>query len=735
MATAHGRDRSAPAGVLEDEHWHRVAAVRLRLRPEIESIEQRFRGVPWIVLRDPISRRFHRVRGEAARLIRALDGRRTLEAVREEINGRAGDIVVTESEAVEIVAWLCAEELVSGEGAADASLLHARRLSRSPSGVELLGRWLAFRMVLWNPDRWLDRVAPAFGWILSGRVVIAWCLLLAVGYGQLLGRTGELARSSLDRLAPSLGGLVSLACVFVATKLLHELAHGITCKLLGRRSGSDGSVPAIGILWVALLPIPFVDASSSWALSSKWHRMLVASAGMMVELALGALAAIVWTSTAPGLLNSVALDVVLLTGLSAALLNANPLLKFDGYYVFSDWIEIPNLERRARQTWLATLRSGLGSRATGSRRETRSESLWLHGYGALATVFRAFVLVWLLSGLAGRLPVLGTGLALLGVGVWFALPLLRGLRFLTTASDVPLASRRRLGVALAATACLLLAVPLPDRRVVSGVIEPVQEWIHLEVPARLIEVMHSDAEVAATGPPLAVFESHSVTAEVARAQADLAIARTRGRAAFGRDPQAARRLSEEVQVLEGRLERARARRESLRVFAPFAGRWIHRELETRLGSAMRPDPNRALGQVVRFDALRLRAVAGQELGPRMVEDVAEGTRVALRLEADPSREIEGVIERVVSGGQTGLPAASLGALAGGNVRTEPLDPSGREAREPFFEVWIRPLAGERWDTPELMGLRARVRLEFPATPLAARLWNAFRQLLQRRVAA
>ena len=102
-------------------------------------------------------------------------------------------------------------------------------------------------------------------------------------------------------------------------------------------------------------PLPFVDASSAWALRNKWHRIVVGAGGMLAELAVASMAAFIWVHTAEGTtLHAIAYNMIFIAGVSALVFNANPLLRYDAYYILADWLEIPNLDSRSK-TYVAYL--------------------------------------------------------------------------------------------------------------------------------------------------------------------------------------------------------------------------------------------------------------------------------------------------------------------------------------------------------------------------------------------
>ena len=146
---------------------------------------------------------------------------------------------------------------------------------------------------------------------------------------------------SLVELAQPGYWLLWLATI-VTVKIIHELAHAVTCKHFG------GRCHEIGVLLLAMIPCLYCDVTDAWRLSSKWQRIAVSAAGMIVEWVIASLALIVWWHAQPGLLQTWCLSAAMVCSIGTLLVNANPLLRYDGYYILSDLVEVPNLAGRAQ---------------------------------------------------------------------------------------------------------------------------------------------------------------------------------------------------------------------------------------------------------------------------------------------------------------------------------------------------------------------------------------------------
>ncbi|PTN51933.1 hypothetical protein DAI43_07070, partial [Achromobacter xylosoxidans] len=195
----------------------------------------------------------------------------------------------------------------------------------------------------------------------------------------------------------STGNVLAMALVYPVVKAIHELGHACAVKARG------GEVHEIGLMFLLLVPIPYVDASAASAFADKRWRMLAGGAGILVELFLAAVAMIVWTQQDPGLGRSLAYTVIVLCGVSTLFMNGNPLLRYDGYYVLSDAIEIPNLGQRANG-YLGYLfkRYALGLRGVEAPRATPGERAWFAGYAVLSFCYRMFIMFLAIFIMAGQ---------------------------------------------------------------------------------------------------------------------------------------------------------------------------------------------------------------------------------------------------------------------------------------------------------------------------------------------
>lgn len=449
------------------ESWYRVVDLRPRLRSTVQVHRQHFRGHMWHVLQDPSSNQFFRLNDAAYYFVAMLDGRRTVGEVWRICNEQLGDSAPTQGEAIQLLGQLYSSNLLQAELPPDAEGLfhrYRKRVTREVQGY--LMNLLFIRVPLIDPDNFLNRWVGVFGKLFTKVSLLLWVVLMGVGLYFVIGRAGELfdgAAGILDR-----ENLPLLYLSFVIIKIFHEFGHAFACKAFGRASGTGGEVHVMGVMFLVFTPLPYVDASSAWAFRRKWHRAVVGAAGMFVELAVAAVAAIIWANTAPGTLRAVCYNVMFIASVSSLIFNGNPLLRFDGYYILSDVLEIPNLSQRSKQyIYYLVKRYVYGVRRSHNPANTGGEKRWFVFYGIASTLYRVFVCIRILLFIADKLFIVGAVLAVAAVVAWVFVPLGKFLHYLFTSGELMRVRVRAVGSTLGVLLAIVIGVGPPNTNTVT----------------------------------------------------------------------------------------------------------------------------------------------------------------------------------------------------------------------------------------------------------------------------
>jgi putative peptide zinc metalloprotease protein len=683
----------------------------------------RYRGETWYILQDRSRTRFHRFTPSAHELIGQMDGQSTVDEIWEAALESLGDEAPTQEEMIRLLAQLHMADALLADVPPDVRELFERgeRLERRMRA----GRWLspfAIRIPLFDPERFLDRtlplVRPLFGWLGAA----LWLVVVGTAIVATAIHWSELTGNFLDRVFTA-SNLLVLWLVFPFVKMLHEFGHAYATKVHG------GEVHDVGIMLLVFTPVPYVDASTSWALPSKRHRALIGAGGMVVEVFVAAVALHLWVAMEPGVARSVAYNAALLGGLTTLIFNANPLLRFDGYYILSDLAEIPNLRTRSNRAvaWLFQ-RYAFGLRDEPPPDHAPGESRWLVGYAILAFLYRLTVVIAIGLWILGQFFLVGLVLGIFAVVGWIVLPLVKGLRQLLTSPRIATVRGRAYGVvgAGAAAVVLLLAViPAPLRTRAEGVVwVPEHAFVRAGIDGFMHRISTPPGSDVGTGDLLFELRDAELTAEVEVLSARVRELEAVRDAVLGSDPVA-------LVVNEGALALARSlladahrRAGELAVRSRTSGTFVVVRPDDLTGRFVRK--GELLGYVVELDRLTVRAVVPQD----DIDLVRRRTRgVEIRPAERAGQTLPAELRLIAPAASVWLPSRALGSAGGGEVPMDPMDAAGSRAVQSLFEA---ELEAENRAGVVTAGGRVWVRFDHGTEPLGVQWARRLRQLFLKR---
>ena len=457
---------------------------------------------------------------------------------------------------------------------------------------------------------------------------------------------------------------------------------------------------------------------------------MVGAAGIAVELFLAAVGTFVWIAVEPGFVRHVAYAVMLVGGLSTLFFNGNPLLRFDGYYVLADWIEIPNLSARSTEqlTYLFdTYVLGLPERR--ARHSTDGERPWLVVYGICAFVYRLFIGFAIALFVASRFFVLGVVIAIGSVARQTVVPLVRSVARLHHDPRVP-EKRGRVMAALAGLAASLVlglfVLPVPVWTSTQGIVWlPEQAQVRAGADGFVLKVLKAPGATVERGEPLLETFDPENAARLQVLEAQVRELRAHLQNVYLEDQVEAEIAQEELEARQAELARVRALADAAVIRSPAAGSFVLPQARDLPGHFV--SRGKVLGYVANHEQPIVRAVVSQA-DVTFVRGRIES--VAVRLADRIGEVVPATVQREVPQASERLPSMALGAMGGGPFAVDTRDPDGMTAAEKLFQVDLALPADARIGG---IGERVYVRFEHGNEPLAKRGFRAVRRLFLGRL--
>ena len=706
------------------DQWYRIGDLRIGLRQSVVVRVHSFRADRWYVYYDPGLNGFYRARPEAHDVIRRLTPDRTLREIWQEMVRLSPRTAPGQEDFFDIVTALYRGNLLHVEGSVDETRILDRAAAKKKKPfAQKVSQLLFFRVPLWDPEPFLHRNRHLFDLVFSrpvfGVVVLLW---LWAGYTFVLNADRVFAQSS-GILQP--GNLVWLFLATFATHALHEISHAALCKRFG------GHVRQMGVMFLIFAPLPYADVTASWSFRDPWQRAMVGAAGMYADMVVCALATLFWAHSPPGFANEIALNLMFVTFVYTFVFNINPLMRFDGHYILSDVIGIPNLHQTSQRQWESEARRLLLAEPLPVRMQASvRRRAFLVAFFGIAWVYRTMVMIGIVIFVADQYY----GLGLIGAAAIayssFIHPLFKLVKPLT---DRTFMARhrtpvRRILAVVALVLGVLLLVPVPESRRLEGVIEAERRTVIVApVEGEILFLPERSGAWVVAGEPLVSLGNPDLqdrAAEIAAGLRSNQARETQARAGGGLTLAA---LAQERQELENRQAENAQDQARLSQAAPHSGVWVLGRQVFHPGNWV--SRGQTLGTVVDETRLKFLGVLPQAAAYGI--GTLTSDHVSLRIEGARGAEQAVLSLNIVPWSQKDLPSASLSPVGGGGTAVDASQPDRLQSVERFFlftAILDRPsLPGEVWD-----GRTAWLRMDLPPRPLAVQGWDRLRQFFQQR---
>ncbi len=709
------------------ESWYRVQNLKVRLRPTAQISRQYYRGERWYVVRDPAGNQFHRLSDNAYRFIGLLDGTRTVEEAWDLVGGQLADDAPTQPEVIQILSQLYSANLVETNVTPDATVLLRRHKAFMKRRLQnRLMNILFPRIPLWDPDQFICRWMPVVRPLLSKFGAILWLIVVGAAMATVLPKWEALKHGAENAIAPS--NWLWLWFTFVFIKLIHELGHAFGCRRFG------GEVHELGIMFLVMIPTPYVDASTAWAFPSRWARMFVGAAGMIVELFFASLCAFIWVNTSSTtLLNQLSYNAMLIASVSTIVFNANPLLRYDGYYILSDFLEIPNLRQKAMDYTFGLIKRHVFNVKAQQPLPPIGQRFWLFFYSIASGIYRIFVGIAIIVLVAFRVPVLGILMSVGGIATWLLVPVFKTAKYLMIEPELHRKRTRAtiFTAAVAAAAVVLIGfIPFWFNVRADGMVEPENREVLTTTVAGFVDkIAANDGDTVEKDQVILAMRDPQLDADLARAKAELRGLKLERQQAHVEDQNQKEVVEYKIIAKAKELANLQRKHDELTIRSPFHGRLISPRLDELNGRYI--PRGEQIATVATVDKLVVRASITQDDAevlfkedPQKTEVRFTGDVVGRFNKGEPLKA--GRIE-LIGAAQDKVPSAALTHAGGGEIAVNPRDPNGVKPQVDQFEVRIHL---ENPNEVYLPGQVAHVKINLSNKPLLWQWMRRFWQIIQ-----
>jgi putative peptide zinc metalloprotease protein len=496
------------------------AAIKLKMRGDLSAVRQLYQGVEYWVVKEPLGQKFYQFPPNVYYILQQLDGQTSVEQVLDRYHKQFAPKRLDRDQLQQLLQRFHKDGLVvsevSGQGT---ELLRRGRKAKWMERLSSLSNILAIRFRGFDPEAVLNFLNRWVGWIFSPAFALGIAVLGLVAAGSVIVNwTDFQARlpGFEQFFDPRKWWLFAL--VLAGTKICHEFGHGLACRRFG------GECHEIGVMLLVFTPCLYCNVSDSWRMPNKWHRAIIGAAGMYVELILATLATFVWWFAEPGVVRDVCLQVMLIASVSTVLFNGNPLLRFDGYYIVSDLLEIPNLHQRSAKALSSLLgRYWLGLPPSPDPLLPQNRMWAFAAFTVLAFVYRIFIMVSIFLFLHSwlkpyGLEAIGQAIALFSLLGLLGFPLYRLIRFLTVPGRMMQIKKGQFAIATAIIATVvgsILFIPWPHYLRCRVLMIPNRlETIYAREGGTIRELMIRPGSEVAAGQVLAELENLDLALEL-----------------------------------------------------------------------------------------------------------------------------------------------------------------------------------------------------------------------------
>lgn len=732
----------------EISELERRKKVRVRLRPDLQIAPHKYEGKTFYVVKDPVALRYYRFKEHERFLLDYMDGDRTLDDAQKAFELRFRPERLTLEDLESFTTQLLQAGLAQNENAGSGKQLFTRyKRRRNRKILQSFMNILYIKIPIFDPDKILEKMMPFFGFIFT-QIFLYISIAIMLGAVMLVTTHWSTFVAKMPAYHEFFT-LKTVAYLWIAlgvVKVIHEFGHGLSCKTFG------GEVHEMGLLFLVFSPCMYCNVSDAWTLPSKWQRIVISAAGIYVELIIAAIATFVWWSTDNGtFINNMSMSLMVVCSVSTFVFNANPLMRFDGYYVLADWLEIPNLREKANKYLGEVVQEHcLGIEIPPQPYMSMGRKVLFVTFAIVSWLYRWLITFSVLGFMYTFLEPYKLGsisylFGTISLGAMIGMPLYKLGKSIHRRGRLPDMKPVRVAVSAAVVLTVLVGImliPLPMRVKATTMIQPdplSQRSVVVEDEGNfLAELLVKDGESVKAGQPLARFNNLDLTMQYEITLKQIPLVKKQIEALIQQQQSSSNRQGPiggqlikaqgELDRLEHGQQQLRKQQERLTLRAPIDGTVMKLVPREQLGNLL----HRGTELCVIGDASRLRAIF--LVAPADKDLISENDEAYVRIHGRGYNYWKGHITTIANKETSEIPH-QLSTKYGGDVPTESKQAEGeqRQIEQPQSQHFMVTLELDEHDAAIHPGVMGRVKVMVPPRTLAWRFYRYLNSTLNWRL--
>ena len=709
------------------DSWHKISNLKICLLNSANIQRQKYRDEVVYVIKEPYNNKYFKLSKEAYEFVSRLNIKHTVqETIDKMLEDKINDIP-TQDEIIELVSSLHNENLLYFKNLAENDFIFERNKEKKLKEHKTkLYSFLFFKIPLVNPNNFLNSAKFLIDLLFSKKGLVLWIIVCILGLKSLIDNIDLAFNQGQGLLSPSNLFYLYIALAFM--KVFHELSHSAMIKKFG------GSVNTLGIMFLVLTPLPYMDATHSWFFKNKYQRMLVSFAGMMSDILFAALAAIVWSNTGDGAINSIAFNIMVIGSVSSILFNGNPLLRFDAYYILADYLEIPNLFQKSKEYFFYIIEKYIFKIENLIKPSNSSrESFSLLTYAIVSYLYRIVIAIGIIIYVADQLLVVGVLMAILTLFIWVINPLKNFVKYLMKSPK--LYKTRKRAILISSTTFLVILyliffIPISNSIKAPGVIKAKDSInIYASTEGVVTKILVQSGESVKKGQVLVILENKDLEFDIESIKHSLNQIKIVRQKSLSKSSIDMKSLNEKEFVLSQKLNFLEKKKELLTIKAPRNGIFVSNNLENLINRYLKKQSN--IGKLIQGDDLSFYAVISQEetyglFEKKEIKDI----KVKFYGHSDIEFDLDNV--KIIPYAKNELPSAALGWLGGGDISVLSEDNDGKKTTELFFEITGVLNSEEKHRYILKEGRTGVIKIDLRKASLVEQIQTKITQLLQKR---